>query len=908
MLLETTKIPMGEFMGRFAAQFFEKAKDMLQPEYQPGKHPAIAGQLEHLPMLRQPFPAQAENILAASVHLYGCDQPAIVLSQDMGTGKTLVGSTIAMMEKRPQRIIVVVPPHLVAKWAREIEVTFPNVDVHKINHAGAIEVLEKAYRDHPGRPERPEFWIIGRVRLRMSYRFHAQTGTRLEYSTWAGRHVKRLACPTCGGILMKPGKKVNKKETESMDLTEKLVPGAADGSEGDEEGIYYEFADHDFLHAAKRTCQYVKTGDQVKDGCGAPLWSARRQHEKSTEETIASAMQKLPGIGKGTVEKIMALSPETIRDVVRDLSNGDIHPAMSNLLKKSAIKKVQAYIDHTGFTLGDGNYAPVEFIKRQFKKGWFDVAIFDELHELKGDNTAQGVAFGILASRCRKVIGLTGTLVDGYAASLHPLLFRCDPQSLMRMGYGADDGARFQREMGVVRDIVVEEEEDGLSTSRGRKVVRRQTRNLPGIHPNVVANLLLPNALFLDLPDIEKSLQQLAKEQGAGEVRLLPSYREVFVKVQQTEHQQEMVTAFCKTILDEMKAAMRLGGGKGLMGPVMSAALFAADGGFQEVVCHPRYRDKPLGVLKAIVQSEDELLEKERFMLDIALRSVSEGRKLLIYTIYTDKLDLTRRYQRILRDAGLDARVLKASVPTEIREQWVQDVLADGCEVLICNPNLVKTGLDLFEFTDILFMQAGYSTDTVLQASRRSWRIGQEHPVRVYYASYDQTPQMVAMSLMAKKIMVSNQAKGDISQTGLSNAIDDDEDETGSLMAIANQFLDGIRDHAHDAITGAISRLSEDDCTHEFTASSMSTLQALMHKPPVTTCTATADVVVEQRSSPTGRTLLDDFTEDLLAGLFKPQVLNPPESGARNIATRKPVRRKPALKPQAQSGFLDLFA
>ncbi|EGQ62971.1 hypothetical protein GGI1_16230, partial [Acidithiobacillus sp. GGI-221] len=82
MLLETTKIPMGEFMGRFAGQFFEKAKDMLQPEYQPGQHPAFARQLEHLPMLRKPFPAQAENILAASVHLYSCDQPAIVLSQD----------------------------------------------------------------------------------------------------------------------------------------------------------------------------------------------------------------------------------------------------------------------------------------------------------------------------------------------------------------------------------------------------------------------------------------------------------------------------------------------------------------------------------------------------------------------------------------------------------------------------------------------------------------------------------------------------------------------------------------------------------------------------------------------------------------------------------------------------------
>jgi ribosomal protein S13 len=907
MLLETPKIPMADFMGRFAARFFEKAKDMLQPEYQPGQHPAIAHQLEHLPMLRKPFPAQAENILAASVHLYACDQPAIVLSQDMGTGKTLVGSTIAMMGKRPQRIIVVVPPHLVAKWAREIEVTFPSVDVHKINHAGAIEVLEKAYRAHPGQPERPEFWIIGRVRLRMSYRFHAQTNTRLEYSYWAERYVKRLTCPTCGGILMKPGKKPNKKETESMDLTEKVIPGAADGSEGDEDGVYYEFADHDFLNAAKRTCQHVKTGDQVMDGCGAPLWSARRMHEKTTEETVASAMQKLPGIGKGTAEKIMALAPATVRETIRDLSNGDIHPAMSNVLNKSATKKVRAYIEHTGFTLGDGNYAPVEFIKRQIKKGWFDVAIFDELHELKGDNTAQGVAFGILASRCRKVIGLTGTLVDGYAASLHPLLFRCDPQSLMRMGFGADDGARFQREMGVVREIVVEEEEDGLSTSRGRKVVRRQTRNLPGIHPNVVANLLLPNALFLDLPDIEKSLQQLAKEQGAGEVRLLPSFREVFVKIPQTAHQEERVTEFCKTILDAMKDAMRNGGGKGLMGPVMSAALYAADGGYKDVVCHPKWHDEPLGALNPIV-IENEILEKEQFMLDLALRSVSEGRKLLIYTIYSDKLDLTGRYQRILREAGLDARVLKASVPTEIREQWVQDVLADGCEVLICNPNLVKTGLDLFEFTDIFFAQTGYSTDTVLQASRRSWRIGQENPVRVYYASYDQTPQMVAMSLMAKKIMVSNQAKGNIAQTGLSSAIEDDEDETGSMMAIANQFLDGIRDHAHDAITGAISRLSEDDCSHEFRASSMSTLQALMKNHNATTCTATVDVVVDNRTVQPGRTLLDDFTEDLLAGLFKPQVLNQPQNSLRTVSAKNPAKRKPAPRPQPQTGFLDLFA
>jgi superfamily II DNA or RNA helicase len=57
--------------------------------------------------------------------------------------------------------------------------------------------------------------------------------------------------------------------------------------------------------------------------------------------------------------------------------------------------------------------APIEFIGRYMPE-WFDYAICDEIHQLAGD-TAQGNALGTLASCTNRIVGLTGTLLGGYA-------------------------------------------------------------------------------------------------------------------------------------------------------------------------------------------------------------------------------------------------------------------------------------------------------------------------------------------------------------------------------------------------------------------------------------------------------------------------------------------------------------
>ncbi|MGZ8219245.1 hypothetical protein [Methylomagnum sp.] len=57
--------------------------------------------------------------------------------------------------------------------------------------------------------------------------------------------------------------------------------------------------------------------------------------------------------------------------------------------------------------------------------------------------------------------------------------------------------------------------------------------------------------------------------------------------------------------------------------------------------------------------------------------------------------------------------------------------------------------------------------DTVQQASRRSWRIGQKRAVEVFFLGYAETAQIDCLALMAKKIAVSQSTSGDMPDTGL---------------------------------------------------------------------------------------------------------------------------------------------
>jgi len=78
------------------------------------------------------------------------------------------------------------------------------------------------------------------------------------------------------------------------------------------------------------------------------------------------------------------------------------------------------------------------------------------------------------------------------------------------------------------------------------------------------------------------------------------------------------------------------------------------------------------------------------------------GRKMLAYTVYSRTRHAMARLKRILEQAGLKVAVLRATVETPKREDWILDQVDRGIDVLITNPDLVKTGLDLLDFPTIV--------------------------------------------------------------------------------------------------------------------------------------------------------------------------------------------------------------
>jgi len=182
---------------------------------------------------------------------------------------------------------------------------------------------------------------------------------------------------------------------------------------------------------------------------------------------------------------------------------------------------------------------------------------------------------------------------------------------------------------------------------------------------------------------------------------------------------------------------------------------------------------------------ESKVYPKENALIKEIQAQLARGRKCQVFAVYTNKHDVTARLEKLLRAEGIRAGVLRASVATHKREVWYREQLKRGIDVVICHPKLVETGLDLLEFPAILFHETGYSLHTLRQASRRSWRIGQKHPVEVKFFAYSGTMQEVCLRLMGKKLLVALAMEGKFTSDGL-QAIDGDDD---MLTAMARELV-----------------------------------------------------------------------------------------------------------------------
>src|SRR3546814_11729492 len=90
----------------------------------------------------------------------------------MGTGKTTIGIALAAVlhAEGYRRTLVLSPPHLVYKWRREILETVAGAKVWVLNGPDTLLKHIKLREQLGAEPMGQEFFIIGRVRLRLGFR------------------------------------------------------------------------------------------------------------------------------------------------------------------------------------------------------------------------------------------------------------------------------------------------------------------------------------------------------------------------------------------------------------------------------------------------------------------------------------------------------------------------------------------------------------------------------------------------------------------------------------------------------------------------------------------------------------------------------------------------------------------
>lgn len=637
-------------------------------------------------MVRVPYPAQTLAIMGVSKRWQLARNANVVA--ECGAGKTLIalGSMLVHSAGRPFSGLVMAPPHLVEKWARETFLTLPQVRVFLIDDMR-----------NGGDPTQPHG--VNEVRLRRGEIVREGLHTSLAELRRLGRKGWRRVCPGTGIFCI-----------------------------GREKAKLSYFWKH--CYGKSRSGRYL--GSLTNPDTGCPV---------ETDGVRLSALD---------------FDKKRLHEIVEGSKAGTTKYCALWQADNSKIARV----------------APAEYMGRYMPE-WWDYAIADEIHQLAGD-TAQGNALGVLNKTARRFLGLTGTLLSGYADDLFNTLFRTDARRMTEDGYewGSAGRERFTRDFGVIETIERITVEDNACSRKTKKTVTIKRK--PGASPLLFGRYLMDHCAFIGLEDISDGL---------------PSYREEVVPVAMEE---PLKTAY-EELEEEITACLKEHRGNSSVASTMLNALLAwPDHPYGFGTLYGSEFDPETKCRESFVIAETLDLDKnERYAKELALveevkAQLARGRKCQVFAVYTNKHDVTARLEQLFHAEGIRAAILRASVPTHRREAWYREQLRRGIDVAICHPKIVETGLDLLDFPTILFHETGYSLHTMRQSSRRSWRIGQRRAVEVKFFAYSGTMQEVCLRLMGKKLLVALAMEGKFTSEGL-QAIDGDDD---MLTAMARELVE----------------------------------------------------------------------------------------------------------------------
>jgi len=407
--------------------------------------------------------------------------------------------------------------------------------------------------------------------------------------------------------------------------------------------------------------------------------------------------------------------------------------------------------------------------------GAFKLLIADEVHQFKSKSSDRGVAFHQLVTAVKWTLTLTGTFFGGKSTSIFWLLHRLNHG--VRRDFAFHDEKRWARLYGVLettrrRRRNEDADEDGVYT--GNRRYRNQAKEQPGVSPAIVSRLL-DTTIFLSLKDLNLAL---------------PSYKEEVVALDMLDDQGQQYHSMDRSLKQLAIQSSRY------LSTWLQWTLARPNSAFRDEVVvvdevddgnGKNVRKVPLMELPAINPNGHKWLPKENWLADFCKVEKQQGRKVLVYVRQTGTRDIQDRVMMPLQANGLRVSILSGNVDPRKREEWIAKRV-NTIDVLICNPRLVETGLDLVQFSTVVFFEIEYSLYTLWQSVRRVWRLGQTQPVKAIFSVYSSAMEATALALMGKKMKAAQLVYGD----EVGGAIVPDE-EGDFLTQLARDVLEGAK-------------------------------------------------------------------------------------------------------------------
>ena len=341
----------------------------------------------------------------------------------------------------------------------------------------------------------------------------------------------------------------------------------------------------------------------------------------------------------------------------------------------------QADLQRCNEPLRQGNQhkvAPSQYAKVK-KIDWFDYLVRDEAHGSKSATSIDGHACSVFAARAKYTILLTGTLLAGKSEDLRPLLFRLKPRAFVEMGYGWNAEIDFAKTYGRIQTVVRTSEGTKRRTGNGSSKSTQQSVK-PGIMPHLYPDFVANYTIFLSLPDLATNLPGYMEETVPVPMTspMLEAYKDMEAK---------LLDSFRELYVNNRKLAVRL------LGPMLEALLTWPDVPFgrkpitiQDDFGNHQHIYLPISLDPTVIYP------KERELINRVLADKKQGRKTWVYVVRDETRE---RLQKILEAQGLKVAHLKATVKPSTRLEWLASH-GPKCDVGMCHPKLVETGIELF--------------------------------------------------------------------------------------------------------------------------------------------------------------------------------------------------------------------